>query len=50
MLERSLRALRDRETWLRQGVAHAAIFGSVARGDDDENSDGPRFLKWRSTT
>ena len=39
-LKRSLRALQDRETWLRtKGVAHAAIFGSVARGDDDENSD-----------
>lgn len=40
ILERSLLALREREIWLRAiGVSHAAVFGSVARGDDDERSD-----------
>ncbi|MBV8369931.1 MAG: nucleotidyltransferase domain-containing protein [Candidatus Eremiobacteraeota bacterium] len=39
-LERSLIALRERESWLRsKGVVHAAVFGSVARGDDDQSSD-----------
>ncbi len=32
-LRRSAQALRDR------GVAHAALFGSVARGDNRSNSD-----------
>ena len=32
--------LREREADLRaQGVAHAALFGSVARGDDSPDSD-----------
>ncbi len=32
--------LKERETDLRaQGVAHAALFGSVARGDDNPDSD-----------
>src|SRR5260370_30618437 len=32
--------LKEREADLRaQGVAHAALFGSVARGDDDPDSD-----------
>jgi len=32
--------LREREADLRaQGVAHAALFGSVARGDDGPDSD-----------
>jgi uncharacterized protein len=40
LLEQSLVALRERESWLRsKGVVHAAVFGSVARGDDDKNSD-----------
>jgi predicted nucleotidyltransferase len=40
VLERSLAALRERRDWLREkGVVHAAIFGSVARGDDDDGSD-----------
>jgi hypothetical protein len=40
ILERSLVALREQESWLRsKGVVHAAVFGSVARGDDDQNSD-----------
>lgn len=35
-----IRKLRDREADLRaQGVAHAALFGSVARGDDRPESD-----------
>jgi predicted nucleotidyltransferase len=35
-----IRKLRDREAELRaQGVAHAALFGSVARGDDRPESD-----------
>lgn len=40
ILERSLLVLREREAWLRRiGVVHAAIFGSVARGDDEAKSD-----------
>ena len=40
VLERSLLALRERETILRaKGILHAAIFGSVARGDDGADSD-----------
>ncbi len=32
--------LKEREAYLRaQGVAHAALFGSVARGDDRPDSD-----------
>jgi predicted nucleotidyltransferase len=35
-----IRKPRDREAELRaQGVAHAALFGSVARGDDRPGSD-----------
>ena len=35
-----IRKLRDREAELRaQGVAHAALFGSVARGDDRPEID-----------
>ncbi|HYW54755.1 MAG TPA: nucleotidyltransferase domain-containing protein [Dongiaceae bacterium] len=40
LLERSLAALREHQGWLREkGVIHAAVFGSVARGDDDDRSD-----------
>jgi uncharacterized protein len=40
VLERSLLALREREPVLRaQGIVHAAVFGSVARGDDGAASD-----------
>lgn len=40
LLNRSLVALRTRESWLRAlGVVHAAVFGSVARGDDGPASD-----------
>jgi predicted nucleotidyltransferase len=39
-LSASVRALRRREGWLRaMGVVHAAVFGSVARGDDRPSSD-----------
>lgn len=35
-----IRQLRDREAELRsQGVTHAALFGSVARGEDRPESD-----------
>jgi hypothetical protein len=40
VLERCLLAIREREGWLRSfGVVHAAVFGSVARGDDRSTSD-----------
>ena len=40
MLTKCLETLRERESELRaRGVLHAAIFGSVARGEDDEKSD-----------
>jgi predicted nucleotidyltransferase len=40
VLERSLLALRQREPSLRaKGVLHAAVFGSVARGDERDDSD-----------
>lgn len=40
VLERSLLALRQREPSLRaKGVLHAAVFGSVARGDEHDDSD-----------
>ncbi|HEY0393040.1 MAG TPA: nucleotidyltransferase domain-containing protein [Candidatus Elarobacter sp.] len=40
LLSHSLVALREREAWLRAiGVVHAAVFGSVARGDDGPASD-----------
>ena len=39
-LERCLLAIRERESWLRSfGVVHAAVFGSVARGDERSDSD-----------
>ena len=39
-LERCLLAIRERENWLRTfGVVHAAVFGSVARGEADSASD-----------
>jgi predicted nucleotidyltransferase len=39
-LEQCLRAIREREPWLRTfGVVHAAVFGSVARGEDRADSD-----------
>ena len=39
-LERALETLRSHEGELRRfGVAHAAIFGSVARGEDRVDSD-----------
>ena len=39
-LQRVLDKLRDHERELRQlGVAHAAVFGSVARGENRANSD-----------
>jgi predicted nucleotidyltransferase len=39
-LHRSLQALREHETELRTlGVRHAAIFGSVARGEAHADSD-----------
>ncbi len=38
--EEIIKTLRDREADLRaRGVAHAALFGSVARGDDGPDSD-----------
>jgi predicted nucleotidyltransferase len=40
VLARSLLALREREPSLRaKGVMHAAVFGSVARGDEHDESD-----------
>jgi predicted nucleotidyltransferase len=40
LLTKCLEALRAREKELHaRGVLHAAIFGSVARGDDNERSD-----------
>jgi predicted nucleotidyltransferase len=40
VLERCLLAIRERESWLRSvGVVHAAVFGSVARGEDRSDSD-----------
>jgi predicted nucleotidyltransferase len=40
LLSHSLVALQEREAWLRAiGVIHAAVFGSVARGDDGPSSD-----------
>ena len=40
LLNQSLLALRRHEGWLRAiGVIHAAVFGSVARGDDGPSSD-----------
>ena len=39
-LARCLLAIRERESWLRSfGVIHAAVFGSVARGEDRSDSD-----------
>jgi uncharacterized protein len=39
-LDRCLLAIRERESWLRSfGVVHAAVFGSVARGEDRAESD-----------
>ncbi len=39
-LDRCLLAIREREGWLRSfGVVHAAVFGSVARGDERISSD-----------
>ena len=39
-LARCLLAIRERESWLRSfGVVHAAVFGSVARGEDRSDSD-----------
>ncbi len=38
--DKIIEKLREREADLRaQGVAHAAVFGSVARGDDRPDSD-----------
>jgi uncharacterized protein len=40
LLAKCLETLRAREAELHaRGVLHAAVFGSVARGDDDEKSD-----------
>jgi uncharacterized protein len=40
LLTKCLQALREREMELRaRGILHAGIFGSVARGNDDEKSD-----------
>lgn len=40
LLSQCLATLRKRESDLRsRGVLHAGIFGSVARGDNDETSD-----------
>lgn len=40
LLEECLRTLRDQERSLHaRGILHAGIFGSVARGEDDEKSD-----------
>jgi hypothetical protein len=40
LLEHCLTTLRGLEADLQsRGVLHAAVFGSVARGEDDENSD-----------
>jgi predicted nucleotidyltransferase len=39
-LARCLLAIRERESWLRSfGVVHAAVFGSVARGEHRSDSD-----------
>ena len=39
-LTQTLEILQNhRETLQRRGVMHAAVFGSVARGEADENSD-----------
>ncbi len=40
VLEATLRILRQREPELKaRGILHAAIFGSVARGEDRDDSD-----------
>lgn len=40
VLRRSLLALREREPFLRaKGIVHAAVFGSVARGEERDDSD-----------
>jgi predicted nucleotidyltransferase len=40
VLEAALSILREREPELRErGILHAAIFGSVARGEDRDDSD-----------
>jgi hypothetical protein len=39
-LERCLLVIREQESWLRSfGVVHAAVFGSVARGEEHSGSD-----------
>lgn len=39
LLAKCLQTLREREAdWRARGVLHAAIFGSVARGEDREDS------------
>lgn len=47
MLERCLALLREREAELHtQGVLHAGIFGSVARGTNRPDSDIEEFEKF----